>query len=209
MIGQELHIAGSFWSFLLSVDKDLAEGARREGCSCGGRLHCANYPRAPRSGLDHLPEGYRCRFSFCCDRDGCRKRLTPSSVRFLGRKVYLGAVVILISAMRQGPAPRRVRELSNLFGVDRATIARWQAFWRDHVPRTPFWRIARARIVPVVEVAALPLSLVEAFGCGNDPYHNWVRLLRFLSPLTNPGLSTDQDIAMGNNLPQKTHHRGS
>lgn len=187
MIGQESYHAGSFWSFLLSVDKDLAESARTRGCQCGGRLHCANYPRAPRSGLDHLPEEYHCRFSFCCDRDGCRKRVTPSSVRFLGRKVYLGAVVILISAMRHGPAPRRVRELSSLFGVDRATIARWQAFWRDHVPRTPFWRIARARIVPVVEIVALPLSLVEAFGCGNDPYHDWVRLLRFLSPLTIRG----------------------
>jgi hypothetical protein len=92
--------------------------------------------------------------------------------------------VILISAMRQGPAPRRVRELPNLFGVDRVTIARWQAFWRDHVRRTPFWRIACAHIVPVVEIVALPLSLVEAFECGNDPYHDWVGLLRFLSPLT-------------------------
>jgi hypothetical protein len=40
------------------------------------------------------------RFSFCCDRDGCRNRATPPSVRFLGRKVYLGAVVMLISASR-------------------------------------------------------------------------------------------------------------
>jgi len=78
--------------------------------------------------------------------------MTPPSVRFLGRKVYLGAVVILISAMRQGPTPRRVRELSTLFGVDRATIARWQAFWRDHVPQTPVWKLARVRLVPVVEI---------------------------------------------------------
>ncbi len=91
MIGQELHHTGSFWSFPLSVDKDLAECARRRGSSCGGRLHSANYPRAPRSGLGHPPEEYRCRFSFCCDRDGCRRPLTPSSVRFLGRKIYVGA----------------------------------------------------------------------------------------------------------------------
>jgi len=184
MIGQELGPGENFWSFLTSVDKDLAECARRQGCACGGRLHCANYPRAPRGGPDHLPDDYRCRLSFCCDRDGCRKRLTPPSTRFLGRKVYLGAVVILISAMRQGPTPRRVRELSNLFGVDRATIARWQAFWRDHVPRTPFWKLARARLVPVFEIVALPLSLVEAFGRTDDPIQDWLRLLRFLSPLT-------------------------
>ena len=184
MIGQELHDSGSFWSLLLSIDKDLAECARRKACACGGRLHRANYPRAPRGGPDDLPEEYHCRFSFCCDRDGCRKRMTPPSVRFLGRKVYLGAVVILISAMRQGPTPRRVRELSSLFGVDRATIARWQAFWRDHVPRTPFWKVARARLVPVVEITALPLSLLEAFGRTDDPSQDWARLLRFLSPIT-------------------------
>jgi hypothetical protein len=184
MIGQELHHAGSFWSFLTSIDKDLAECARRQGCLCGGRLHCANYPRAPRGGPDHLPEDYGCRFSFCCDRDGCRKRTTPPSVRFLGRKVYLGAVVILISAMRQGPTPRRVRELTSVFGVDAATITRWQSFWRDHVAKTPFWKLARARLVPVVEIVALPLSLVEAFCRTGDPFEDWVRLLRFLSPLT-------------------------
>jgi hypothetical protein len=187
MLAQELHQTGSLWSFLLSVDKDLAEGARKDGCSCGGRLHCADYPRAPRCGLGDLPNEYHYRFSFCCDRDGCRKRVTPPSVRFLGRKVYLGVVVILVSAMRQGPAPRRVRELSSLFGVDRATITRWQAFWRDHVPSTPFWKSARAHLVPVVEIVTLPLSLVEAFGRGNDPYQDWVRLLRFLSPLSIPG----------------------
>ncbi len=70
----------------------------------------------------------------------------PQSVRFLGRKVYLGAMVILIIAMRQRPTPRRVRELSTLFGADGATIARWQAFWRDHIPQTSFWKVARARL---------------------------------------------------------------
>ena len=64
-----------------------------------------------------FPSGYpkpQCfRLSFCCDRDGCRKRATPPSVRFLGPKGLLGVIVILISAMRQGPTPRRVRELSD------------------------------------------------------------------------------------------------
>jgi hypothetical protein len=110
--------------------------------------------------------------------------VTPPSVRFLGRKVYLGVVVILISAMRQGPTPRRVRELSRLFDVDAATITRWQAFWRDHVGQTPFWKIARGRLVPIVEITALPLSLLEAFLRTDDPYQGWARLLRFLSPIT-------------------------
>jgi hypothetical protein len=112
--------------------------------------------------------------------------MTPPSVRFLGRTVYLGAMVIVISAMRQGPTPRRARELSTLFGVDRATIARWQAFWRDAIPQTPFWKVARARLVPVVNVVVLPLSLLEAFHRTKDPCQDWGCLLRFLSPLTVP-----------------------
>ena len=137
----------SFWAFLLSIDQDLANSARQKACPCGGRLHSAKYPRKPR-GVDNLPEEYGRRLSFCCERDGCRKRVTPPSVRFLGRKVYLGAVVILVAAMRQGPSPRRVRELSQLFGADRQTIARWQVFWQEHFPQTQFWKVARSRLVP-------------------------------------------------------------
>jgi hypothetical protein len=184
MTAYELLRSRSFWSFLLTVDKDLAESAQQEGCSCGGRLHCANYPRAPRGGPDDLPDEYRYRFSFCCDRDGCRKRVTPPSVRFLGRKVYLGAMVVLISAMRQGPTPRRVRELSGQFGVDSATVARWQTFWRDHVSQTPFWKVARGRLGAVVEIAALPLSILEAFLRSGEQHRSWANLLRFLSPIT-------------------------
>ena len=108
-------------------------------------------------------------------------------MRFLGRKVYLGAVVILVAAMRQGPSPRRIVELSRLFGADRRTIARWQVFWREHFPRTPFWKVARARLVPVVEIVALPLSLLEAFLRSDDRCQDWGRLLRFLSPITITG----------------------
>jgi hypothetical protein len=176
-----------FWLFLLSVDQDLAETARKDGCSCGGHLHCANYPRKPRGTPVQLPEHERLRLSFCCDRDGCRKRVTPPSVRFLGPKVYLNAIIIVISAMRQGPTPRRVRELSKRFGADRRTIARWQVFWREHFPQTSFWKIERARLIPSVEVVSLPYSLLDAFLPHSPPDQGWMRLLRCLAPITIPG----------------------
>ena len=188
MIARELPCGRDFWSFLVSIDKDLADCTRQKGCSCGGRLHCANYPRAPRGGSDDLPEEYVQRFSFCCDREGCRKRVTPPSVRFLGRKVYLGVVVILISAMRQGPSPRRGRELSKLFGVNAATIARWQVFWRDHIAQTPFWKVARGRFLPFADTIALPRSLLDAFLRTGDLVLDLVRVLRFLLPITIPGV---------------------
>jgi len=177
----------SFWFFLFSIDQDLAQDIQRRGCACGGRLHRADYPRKPRGGPDDLPAGYFRRLSFCCDREGCRKRVTPPSVRFLGRKVYLGVVVVLVSAMRQGPTPRAARELSKRFGADRRTIARWQVFWREHFPETAFWKVARARLVPVVKIVTLPRSLVESFLVTGDSRQSWGRLLRFLSPITIGG----------------------
>jgi hypothetical protein len=187
----ELLRDASFWRFLFSIDQDLANAAGKETCPCGGRLHRANYPRKPRGSPAALPEQYRFRFSFCCDRDGCRKRVTPPSVRFLGRKVYLGAVVILVSAMQQGPSRWRVHELSRLFGADRRTISRWQAFWRAHFRRTAFWKVARAQIVLVAQIIALPLSLLEAFIDRDDAddvqRQGWKRLLCFLSPITITG----------------------
>jgi hypothetical protein len=183
----ELLSSASFWLFLWAVDEDLAAETRNKGCSCGGHLHCANYPRKPRGTPAQLPEPQRIRLSFCCDRDGCRKRTTPPSVRFLGRKVYLAAIVILISSMRQGPSPRRVRELSTHFGADESTIIRWQTFWREHFPQTPFWKVARASFLTIGEIVGLPYSLVDAFLRHHPPRQGWILLLRFLSPITVPG----------------------
>jgi hypothetical protein len=171
----------SFWSFLFEVDQDLAGEARKK------RLHSADYPRKPRGASSKLPELQCFRLSFCCDRDGCRKRFTPPSVRFLGPKVYLGAIVILISAMRQGPNPRRVRQLSERFGADERTIARWQTFWREHFPQTPFWKVALASFLAVGEIVSLPYSLVDSFLRRHPPREGWILLLRFLSPITVPG----------------------
>src|SRR5262249_32078902 len=207
----DLPRGAKFWSFLFAIDEDLAEAARKNGCPCGGRLHRAHYPRKPRGTPAQLPEPERIRHSFCCDRDGCRKRGTPPSVRVPGRKVYLAAVILLISALRQGPSPRRLRELSARFGADERTIARWQVFWRELFPQTHFWKLARARLEPVVTIVSLPYSLVDAFlhprasataplgreggeGRAGDPAQppapetNWARLLRFLAPISIPGV---------------------
>ena len=176
-----------FWLFLFAVDQDLAETARKKACPCGGCLHRSNYLRKPRGTPVQLPRPQCLRLSFCCDRDGCRKRVTPPSVRFLGPKVYLGVIVILISAMRQGPTPRRVRELSTRFGADRRTIARWQVFWRECFPQTPFWKIAHAYLLPVVKIVSLPYSLLDAFLRRHPRCRGWTLLLRLLAPITIPG----------------------
>src|SRR5271157_3163910 len=95
-----------FHGQLLVFDRDLAASARAARCwRCGGALHSASYDRKPRGGPAGLGEEYAERFSFCCAVDGCRKRTTPPSLRFLGRHVYLATVVTLISALMLGTTP--------------------------------------------------------------------------------------------------------
>ena len=171
-----------FFLFLLAIDRDLAEKARSGGCSCGGTLLAANYPRKPRGGPPCPDPTFSLRLSFCCDVDGCRCRSTPPSVRFLGRRIYLGVLVVLITAMRQGPTPKGSALLQERFGMDRKTIARWQAWWKDVFPRTKFWTAARARCIGHAVPVEFPRTIVERFRAESG--ERMTALLRFLSPMS-------------------------
>lgn len=152
--------SASFHELLLAYDRDLAETTRARGCGCGGALHSAKYPRKPRPWAwvwSLGPEHHR-RFSFCCAVDGCRGRATLPSVRFLGRKVYLAATVVLISIMCLGMSQARVRRLTGVMDIDRRTIARWRDWWRKAFRTTPFWRSARAAFMPPVNEDELPAA---------------------------------------------------
>lgn len=169
------------------IDADLAAKAQAAGCpACGGRLDAANYPRKPR-GADGLGDGYELRASFCCAVDGCRRRRTPPSVRFLGRKVYVGAVVVLASALVRGPTKTSVTKLSAALGITRRTLARWCRWWSTTFATSRFWESARGRFVPAVEVAMLPASaLARMTATVDEPV---VALLHVLAPIsTRPGL---------------------
>jgi hypothetical protein len=175
----------SFHELLLTIDRDLADTCRAEGClSCGGRLHSARYPRKPRGRPKTLRLGpeHDKRFSFCCAVDGCRGRETPASLRFLGRRVYIAAIVVLIAILRNGATDARMERLSEIVGVDRRTVGRWRRWWREGFTATPFWQIARARFMPPVDQARLPASLLERLAGDDD--ERLVGLLRFLGPIT-------------------------
>jgi hypothetical protein len=175
---------GRLYELLQRCDEDLAAEQRALGCPrCGGVLHWARYPRKPRGVARALIPGYGRRLSFCCAREGCRKRATPPSLRFLGRKVYLGAVVVLVSALRCGPTPARLRYLQERVGVNRRTVARWRQCWCEQLIQTPFWRAVSGRLMAPVEHAQLPASLLERFaGAARD---RLVSALRFIAPLTS------------------------
>jgi len=170
-----------FYELLLAFDRDIAAAARAVGCArCGGVLHSARFRRKPRGGPAGLGEAYDQRLSFCCASDRCRKRMTPPSFRFLGRKVYLGAVVVLVSAMRQGATA--ARQLCELVGVGRRTIARWRAWWRRAFVASPFWREVSAAFMPPVDQERLPASLLERFS--GAAAAQLIAVLRLLLPIT-------------------------
>ncbi|MDP2758981.1 MAG: hypothetical protein Q8O64_01055 [Sideroxyarcus sp.] len=168
-----------FFLLLLQIDIDLAAQARSVGCRCGGALHCANYPRKPRACLNEIRADYESRFSFCCSQ--CRKRTTSTSARFLGRRVYLGLAVVLMSAGR-ARSTSAVAQLGETLDVPARTIQRWRRWWVEQFPLTPLWQAACARFMPPIDLSLLPASLTERFaGVAEEQMR---RILIFLSPLT-------------------------
>jgi hypothetical protein len=104
-------------------------------------------------------------------------------VRFLGRRVYWAAVVVLVSAMASGISARRAVRLHAWLGVSVRTLRRWRAWWLESFVASPFWRAARGHFAPPVDEAALPGSLLERFVAGEER-QRLAQLLRFVSPLT-------------------------
>ncbi len=166
-----------FWQGLICWDEQVAEKIRERGCQhCGGPLHRADYPRKPRGELGEAEEAFCRRRSFCCGH--CRRRATPPSVRFLGRKVYVGQLVVVACLVFQelrGAVGKRVGI------VPRRTVLRWMTWWRETMPQTSFWLASRAFLMPPAEASELPRALVQRFGNGLEGI---ARTLSFVSPLT-------------------------
>ena len=192
----------SLYEQLLAFDHDLAAEARAAGCVfCKGILHSARYPRKPRGGPDDLGPDYATRLSFCCAADGCRRRTTPPSVRYLGRRVYLGAVVVLVTAMLGGITPTRAAQLRAWLGVSVRTLKRWRAWWRETFVASAFWRGAQGRVMPPVAIEALPASLLERFA--GDERTRVLSALAFLAPLTTGWADHGAGLPMAGGNPQK------
>jgi len=181
------HLANQQLRQLLEkVDADLAKEACQKGClHCEGKLHRADYDRKPRGG----PQWDR-RFSFCCAQEDCRRRRTPESVRFLGRRVYAGLVVVLVTVIVHGLKPARVRRIREVLRIDSRTLKRWRQWWLDTFVRSTFWKAARARFMPVVCEQTLPLSLWLSFEL--EERDRLLAVLEFLSPITTPAAWKEQ-----------------
>ena len=150
-----------FFACLAEMDARIALKVAAAGCPhCGGPLHRANYERKPRGGtLATAGETFTLRHSLCCGREGCRKRALPPSLRFLGRRVYVEAVVLLASVAAH--VVSALRDARALTGVPGRTLRRWGVWWRGAFPQGSTWTLLRARFTPPPpEEAALPGSLL-------------------------------------------------
>ncbi len=140
-----------FFAGLLEMDRSIAAQVQALRCPhCGGPLHVADYPRKPRGVPAGLANWWARRFSFCCGVEGCRKRVTPPSVRFFGRRVFSAVWIVFVgllafaeasSARSRWSVPRRRLE------VARRTWCRWLDWWRGEFPETPASEDLRARLL--------------------------------------------------------------
>ena len=171
-----------FHDQLLDFDRDIAQTAREAGCPrCDGRLHSARFLRKPRGVPVGVDPEYPVRFSFCCAVDGCRGRLTPASLRFLGGKVWLATSVVLATALQQGITPARVQRLSVALGIDRRTLLRWRRWWLTTFAGS-FRPIVMAAFTPPPDLTGVPGTLLDRFF--GEAAAKVIHLLRLLAPLT-------------------------
>lgn len=184
-----LHNA-SFHLVLVQIDQSLADEAQQKGCDCGGRLDRADYPRSPFGLSPSLREHYQERFSYCCHN--CRKRSTPMSVRFFGRRWFPAPLLLLICILKRGVNERRLHQVRRYFGItlSESTWKRWRAWWRDVFEKTAFWKQNTGVIPPSLldgkATTRFPRVLLSLF---RVPFEEKLRsLLRFLAPLTSGGL---------------------
>lgn len=183
----EIEFGIEFFERLRAIDVVIVERAAMEKCRfCGGPLHRGDYLRKPRGGtLAAGGEKFVVRFSLCCGREGCRKRATPPSVRFLGRRVYLGAAVIVASVIALGiTMASAVRRAT---GIPARTTRRWLGWWRGAFTTTSVFVDLSARLVPAVSRRTLPTSLLERLS-GDEPASRVQKFLGWLAPITTTSM---------------------
>ena len=178
----EVDLGRDFFAMLVRIDAEIVGRVAEERCpqaGCEGPLHRGDYARKPRGALvASAGEAFTMRFSLCCG--WCRCRMLPPSVRFLGRRVYFGAVVLLgcLWALCGGIDA----------GVPKRTVERWLGWWSSIFPSSPTWRELRARFAPPPpNESSLPASFLERLAAELGPLDDAQLLLKaaqMLAPVT-------------------------
>ena len=189
-----IELGGEFFDVLTTIDERIVERVAEGGCVyCGGPLHRGDFPRKPRGGLIAEAAGaFDRRFSLCCGRDGCRKRATPPSVRFLGRRVYVGAAVIVASVVALQLTSAALRRAT---GIAARTVRRWLGWWRGPFTTTSVFVAVCARMVPAPVRRELPESMLTRLT--GTPSSRVEKLLVMLAPLTTMSVADGARFVRG------------
>lgn len=162
---------------LFVVDVQLASSVRASGCRfCGGALHAAHYARKPRGMPAAAPAVLSRRHSFCCSREGCRRRTTPPSARFLGRRVWIAPWVLWVGLWSELTSSAAA-ELRRRSGFARRTWTRWTCYWRWDFPTTFTGRELQARFVSRPQLRQI-WKLLPSRGLARS---KWIALLRLIA----------------------------
>lgn len=177
----QIELGREFFEKLRAIDEAIVEAVAAGACRfCRGPLHRGDYPRKPRGGLlGPAVEDHDRRLSLCCGREGCRRRSTPPSVRFLGRRVYAGAVVVVVSVVALAMAASAARART---GIAPRTARRWGRWWRGPFVESRVFVEISGRLVPTVSRRSLPSSLLDRLV--GSALERLARLLGWLAPLT-------------------------
>ena len=171
----------AFFEGLVEIDEKTVKQVAEGDClRCRGPLHRSDYPRKPRGALmAEAGEAFLTRFSLCCGREGCRLRATPPSLRFLGRRVYLGVVVIVATILAQEATT--AEGIRRETGVPARTTRRWRDWWQGAFLGSSVFVALCAQLIGVA-VKELPASIVLRLA--GTPQEQVRSLLHWLRPLT-------------------------
>jgi hypothetical protein len=109
-------------------------------------------------------------------------------VRFLGRKVYLGVIVLLVTALEHGLTAKRRRGLTESLDIWPQTLSRWRSWWREVFPASRCWQTERGNFMPPVESSQLPGALLGRL-TGKDLRLRLCQCLVLLAALTSASWS--------------------
>ncbi len=136
-------INATLFLFILTQDKKEAEDRWGKVCPhCKkGKLRWSNWSRKYNNPFEvELPDKFDVMFSLCCDCEGCRKRVTPVSIRFPIGSPNTAVTLILVELLSCGASSKRVANLVDILKVDERTIRRWLKAWRNPNVLTAWWK---------------------------------------------------------------------
>lgn len=182
---QKFLFDANFHVLLNKIDQELANNCMCQGCpNCKGVLDRSDYPRSPLGVTLDFRQYYNHRISFCC-RD-CRRRVTPTSVRFFGRLWHPAPFFMLISVLNLGISQLRLTQIKKYMGlvVSLSTWRRWRRWWRDVFIKTQFWEQVKGLLPPTPSIMQGPYPRVFLDVLQGTIEAKIILLLRLFMPIS-------------------------